>query len=604
MILLKLNQKVVVFLVCVLIVPLITCMAFFYYRTKSNLKEIELDRAKSNLHSVATFIDFLVQSHESNYTSWTLWTEYYDAVRDKDKEWIEENILTSTKEDTPNEVLASLDNQKEILGAINLPKSWESKIEDLSVFKKMGNNKHYASGIERTSDGLYIVTVVRIVDSDDVDFKDPNGYTIYARKISPKIIEEGKRITRADIVIKLDDGTELSTIKESNVNMFDTIGNSSSNNMQATLKIIGQKMFIRTGQVLTNSDNIPIAALYILSVNEMGVSALNDSLIFSNVIIALIVLLSVGLLIWLRIKLINPIEQASAVTRKVANGDLTTSVESLSQDEIGTLLNHLNTTVQSLSGIVRNIKNSAAEVAKVANNISKGNEDLSARTQSQAVALDRTSSAIEELTATVKQNAENAQKANKMSSATVDILSEGNTVVKETIKAMEEATFSSKKISEIINVVNEIAFQTNLLALNAAVEAARAGEHGRGFAVVAVEVRNLAQRSAESAKEIQTLIKDSVEKTRNGNQLVLKAGEYLNKITESINNMTELISEISAASREQSIGIEEVSRAIVQIDTTTQKNNLLVEESAAASSAMRNESEELLKLVSQFKIKE
>ena len=298
----------------------------------------------------------------------------------------------------------------------------------------------------------------------------------------------------------------------------------------------------------------------------------------------------------------KPIKNAYALVEKIAQGDLTVRATADSKDELGLLVHQLNDTTESLEQMITNMKQSAEAVSKASDEIASGNQDLSQRTQEQASALEETSAAIEELSSTVKQNADNAQRANQMSGKTREIVTEGNLVVKQTIQAMEVVTQSSKKISEIINVVDEIAFQTNLLALNAAVEAARAGEQGRGFAVVAVEVRNLAGRSADAAKEIQGLINDSVEKVQNGNKLVLKTGENLDKITESVQQMSDLISEISAASHQQAAGIDEVNKAVIQMDQVTQQNASLVEEIAAASQTMNGEAEELFNLAEQFKV--
>lgn len=255
-----------------------------------------------------------------------------------------------------------------------------------------------------------------------------------------------------------------------------------------------------------------------------------------------------------------------------------------------------------LETIIDTAKNSAAAVTRIANELNIGNQDLSQRTQEQAASLEETSSAIEEFSSTVKLNADNALKANQMSLKSKEMVIKGNDILRNTIASMEQVTGSSKKISEIIGVVNEIAFQTNLLALNAAVEAARAGEQGRGFAVVAVEVRNLAGRSAQAAKEIQNLINDSVEKIQNSNNLVINTGENLSMITESVETVATLISEISTASREQSLGIEEVNRAISQMDQVTQQNASLVEQSAASSQMMSNEAQELFDIVEKFRV--
>lgn len=369
-------------------------------------------------------------------------------------------------------------------------------------------------------------------------------------------------------------------------------------------------------QLTTDSNGVANATNGNIYKDKIGILAditntINDlSNSFSSLIVGVVIIgvLFMALIIFVSLMLlkmiVTPVHEIINRMKAISegDGDLTKRVEFQTFDEMTQLIKYVNMFIDNLESVIKNIKNSAGMVTGAANEISAGNQELSQRTQEQASALEETSSAIEELTATIKNNAENANRANTTSVKTKGVVEDGNNVIKDTIQAMEAVSQSSKKISEIINVVNDIAFQTNLLALNAAVEAARAGEQGRGFAVVAVEVRNLAQRSADAAKEIQTLINDSVEKVQAGNQLVLKTGQHLDRITESIDSMSELISEISAASHEQSVGVEEVNKAVVQIDQVTQQNASLVEEVAAASETMNGEAKQLYNLAMQFKV--
>jgi len=256
--------------------------------------------------------------------------------------------------------------------------------------------------------------------------------------------------------------------------------------------------------------------------------------------------------------------------------------------------------VRSIAVMVRDILVSSESVRSAADQISAGNQELSQRTQEQASALEETAATIEEMTSTLKQTAENSLKANRMAQDAASIAQGGGQVVEETIASMGEVTEASKKIADIIHVVNEIAFQTNLLALNAAVEAARAGEQGKGFAVVAGEVRSLAQRSADAAKEIQELIQNSVDRVKKGNKLVEESGKTLTEIIESIQQVADTISEITAASQEQAAGIDQVNRAVGMMDDVVQQNATLVEEAATASQSLAMDAEELQRLMINF----
>ncbi|WP_439598651.1 methyl-accepting chemotaxis protein [Falsiroseomonas sp.] len=267
---------------------------------------------------------------------------------------------------------------------------------------------------------------------------------------------------------------------------------------------------------------------------------------------------------------------------------------------IGELCAGVNGMLDTMSGVVATITESCGTISTAAREIAMGNTDLSQRTEEQASSLEETSASLEELTGTVRQNADNAQQANKLASSASEIAERGGRVVTEVVQTMDGITQSSRKINDIIGVIDEIAFQTNILALNAAVEAARAGEQGRGFAVVAAEVRNLAQRSANAAKEIKALISDSVGKVDSGSKLVASAGQTMEEIVISVKRVTDIMAEISAASQEQSTGIEQVNTAVVQMDKITQQNAALVEEAAAAAKSMEEQTEQLAAMVAGF----
>jgi len=298
----------------------------------------------------------------------------------------------------------------------------------------------------------------------------------------------------------------------------------------------------------------------------------------------------------------TPLTRVVELVKKIAHGDLTEILEVDSQDEIGELVAVMKTMENDLSNIVGNIITGSENVFFGANQIASGNLDLSQRSQEQASALEETVATIEQVTANIKANAENAQKANELAVTTAKAAQKGREDLLSTVMSMAELTESSKKIGDIINVVNEISFQTNLLALNAAVEAARAGEHGRGFAVVAGEVRSLAGRSAEAAKTIQGLINDSIEKVEMGNRKVSETTNNLEHINRDIEKVAQVVSEITAASQEQASGIDQVNRAITQIDETVQQNASLVEEAAATSENLSAQAQELKQIVSAFKV--
>ena len=321
-------------------------------------------------------------------------------------------------------------------------------------------------------------------------------------------------------------------------------------------------------------------------------------------IAAIVIGISVAIImgIWLVRAISGPLNEAVKVAKGVADGDLTQTIEVHSRDEAGQLMEALQTMNGRLQQIVGEVRVSTETISTASSEIATGNLDLSARTESQAGSLEETASAMEELTSTVKQNADNARQANQLAASASQIAQEGGNVVSKVVVTMNTINDSSKKIVDIISVIDGIAFQTNILALNAAVEAARAGEQGRGFAVVASEVRSLAQRSAAAAKEIKTLIDDSVQKVGEGSKLVEQAGVTMDEVVASVKRVTDVMGEITAASQEQSSGIEEVNRAITQMDETTQQNAALVEQAAAAAQSLQDQAQRLTHVVGVFKI--
>ena len=332
--------------------------------------------------------------------------------------------------------------------------------------------------------------------------------------------------------------------------------------------------------------------------NEMadGASALMITL---SVAATLLALLTAHLLTR---SIVLPLRRALEVAQTVAAGDLRTRFDTCAKDETGQLLQALEEMNDSLKNIVGQVRAGTDTIATASTQIASGNQDLSSRTEQQASSLEETAASMEELTATVKNNASNAHQANQLADAAAGVAVKGGAVVAEVVGTMDAINAASRKIVDIISVIDGIAFQTNILALNAAVEAARAGEQGRGFAVVASEVRTLAQRSAAAAKEIKELIGDSVDKVNQGGKLVADAGATMEDIVASVHRVSTIITEITTASKEQSAGIDEVYKAIGEMDQVTQQNAALVEQAAAAAESMQQQAAQLAEVVSVFQV--
>ena len=324
-------------------------------------------------------------------------------------------------------------------------------------------------------------------------------------------------------------------------------------------------------------------------------------LVIAVVLVLTLSLTSITALVFVR-SMTGPLTQAVALSRAVAQGDLSGAPTAHGTNEVGQLLQALLQMRAQLTSVVRNVRGGSESVASASVQIAQGNTDLSARTESQASALEETAASMEQLNATVRQNADSAQQASQLAANASTVAIQGGEVVAQVVDTMHGINDSSRKIADIIGVIDSIAFQTNILALNAAVEAARAGEQGRGFAVVASEVRSLAGRSAEAAREIKVLISASVQRVEQGSALVDRAGVTMSEVVGSIRRVTDIVAEISAASHEQSLGVAQVGEAVMQMDQVTQQNAALVEEMAAAASSLKSQAEDLVHVVSVFRL--
>ncbi|HWJ94372.1 MAG TPA: methyl-accepting chemotaxis protein [Telluria sp.] len=339
---------------------------------------------------------------------------------------------------------------------------------------------------------------------------------------------------------------------------------------------------------------------------SVATASARELLGYTTLVSVVCALLAAIVLVAVLYRLMAPLRKLAAAMTDLSSGnaDLTVRLEERGNDELAVISRGFNQFVAKIHDVLARVRTSSENVATASGEIRQGNSDLSARTEQQASALEETAASMEELTSTVRQNADNARQANQLAASASEVAMRGGAVVGQVVQTMESINDSSRRVVDIISVIDGIAFQTNILALNAAVEAARAGEQGRGFAVVAGEVRTLAQRSAAAAKEIKELIDDSVGKVDTGSNLVSQAGRTMEEVVQSVRRVTDIVSEITAASAEQSAGIGQVNQAIVQMDGVTQQNAALVEEAAAAAESLQDQAGVLVELVGQFKLAE
>lgn len=438
--------------------------------------------------------------------------------------------------------------------------------------------------------------------------EDPEKIKAALSEIKSNVSRVGEKIAQLDKTISTEKGKQVfNDVKEARSKYVVT--------QNEYLKLIGEGKKQEAGEYLLSSvvqaqtgyfsqvQNLIalIGTIMVKSGEDAEKNYQNSRNMLSGIAI-IAILLACSFAYWTTRSITRPLNQAVQIARTIADGDLTSKIHVESSDETGQLLQALKDMNNSLVRIVSQVRTGTDTIASASTQIAAGNLDLSSRTEEQASSLEETAASMEELTSTVKQNADNARQANQLAAEASDVAMKGGDVVSEVVSTMSSINNSSKKIVDIISVIDGIAFQTNILALNAAVEAARAGEQGRGFAVVASEVRNLAQRSAAAAKEITVLIGDSVDQVSAGTLLVNKAGTTMSEVVNSVRRVTDIMAEITAASHEQSTGIEQVNQAIAQMDEVTQQNAALVEEAAAAAASLEDQASNLSELVDVFRI--
>lgn len=486
-----------------------------------------------------------------------------------------------------------------VIGSVISKNNRDKLIEDLnvantkSVLAAQMKSALLEGGIAMRSIGLQ--SDVGAMQSDEEKFKKSHKNYLEARDklVAVGLFENEKSILAN--VSRID--------KEMEAPFKEAMGLILSFNGEGAAKIITSRISPLSQQAINEINNLVDIQQTSLREILAGTVSAGTQLTFLLFLIGAVALLIGGVFSWSITRSITaPLNFAVSVTNRVAAGDLTSHIDSNEKDEIGQLLTALKEMNASLARTVGQVRIGVDMISVASSEIATGNADLSSRTESQASSLEETASSMEQLTDTVRQNADNARQANQLAVSASGVALKGGGVVSQVVETMGSIKASSNKIVDIIGVIDGIAFQTNILALNAAVEAARAGEQGRGFAVVASEVRNLAQRSAAAAKEIKSLIGDSVEKVDVGSRLVDDAGKTMDEIVSSVKRVADIMREITAASQEQSAGIEEVNQAIGQMDEMTQQNAALVEQAAAAAESLQDQAVTLTQAVSIFKL--
>ncbi len=477
-----------------------------------------------------------------------------------------------------------------------------------AMLKAFNETAHYEMGITNATRWQGLTEVVLERTLAGINVNDPQAEKVLAQRTgadSARISELQKQV-QSDLVLDVEKQAfdKVAQARAAALVHLRKIPEVKAAGDLAALQDFTQRQFLPSAQQLVDAikDFVKLQETLRDAAVQTAHATRQNANLFGLVAAAVVVVLGVLMTLFLVRSITRPLDEAVAAIDAIAAGDLTRDIQTTRKDEFGHMLRSLGQMVARLRGVVGEVRSGVESVSLASSEIAMGNQDLSARTEQTASSLQQTAASMEQLTATVTQSADTARQANQLAANAAKAATRGGEVVGQVVASMQEITHSSRKIADIIGVIDGIAFQTNILALNAAVEAARAGEQGRGFAVVAGEVRNLAQRSAEAAKEIKQLIGASVEIVETGSQQVAEAGQSMDEIVASVQRVSDLIGEITASSTEQRDGIAQVNQAVTHLDQMTQQNAALVEESTAAATSLRDQANHLTEVVSVFNV--
>lgn len=671
----KLKPKLRILLLIFIIVPLITGIGITYLNIKNSITNIDEKKAYDNLDSVSNYINFMVNNHESSYVSWTPWSDLYNAINEKDTEWIEDNVFSSIKEGTANEAIIVMNSDGAVISEENSPSEWKNIIlKDFNLFKKFTKDTPCVSGIEVTSEGLYLTSIAKVVKDEDKTFSDYSGYILYARKIinsttvdghvNKGLIDLGKDIVGVEITLKLDNGTVVSTGKNS-LPVNHRSSEFKDNEIKITKKTIGNSVTIQTEKVLKDALDKPIGVLSVESKSTVGIIALNQ-LIKNSLVLILILIISVMIVSFAIINIIlKPLKAIIDEFNKIASGNLTTGGEgdilqkySNKKDEIGDFSRAFNVMKSKLQSMILNINNSVGVVVDTSNTLSKIAKSTNEAAAETSITIDgMTHEAIKqsEYAVSVLKMMENTQKqvnegTNELCVA-VDGINKATDIVNISNKSIVEATNyietmseslnkssesitklkdNSNEIGSIVNIIKSITEQTNLLALNAAIEAARAGEYGKGFSVVADEIRKLSEESSNEAKRIEKLVEDiqtetdltvqtiednlsafnkQAELVRNGEMGLKNAVENINNSKENsiqlqniLNNIKEYVDCTFMNIKKITESITDSSKDSEQLSAASQEQLSIINQLSQSSQDLSRLADELNTEINKFKI--